>query len=173
MDEELQCAGAGQVFSDFVAVDNNVPTSDTQTVADIVPVSRGRGGTWARNTSSSHFRSGNGHTRCAPSTPKTTLQPRRACRCCRRNSSWQKVRVCACRSWRTFSGREGPALNVVQLHSRLSYWLKMSSSDDAFSQIMFFFLPFLCKRVNEVLLNFGIVQSVNTSIHTLLRTVKA
>ncbi|KAG0432763.1 hypothetical protein HPB47_020534 [Ixodes persulcatus] len=35
MDEELQCAGAGQVFSDFVAVDNNVPTSDTQTVADI------------------------------------------------------------------------------------------------------------------------------------------
>uniref|UniRef100_A0A6B0UHF6 Putative secreted protein n=1 Tax=Ixodes ricinus TaxID=34613 RepID=A0A6B0UHF6_IXORI len=34
----------------------------------------------------------------ATSTAKATLQPRRACRCCRRNSSWQKVRVCACRS---------------------------------------------------------------------------
>ncbi|KAM7283587.1 tigger transposable element-derived protein 6-like [Ixodes scapularis] len=36
MDEELRSAGAELAFSDFVAVDDDVPTCDPQTVADIV-----------------------------------------------------------------------------------------------------------------------------------------
>lgn len=32
-------AGAGQAFGDFIAVDDNVPTCDPQTVTDIVAVS--------------------------------------------------------------------------------------------------------------------------------------
>ncbi|CAN8017378.1 unnamed protein product [Ixodes persulcatus] len=36
MDEELRSAGAELAFSNFVAVDNDVPTCEPQTVADIV-----------------------------------------------------------------------------------------------------------------------------------------